>query len=154
MSTTTAGPKTIPKPREITTTPRFSDKVFRAVVTVGGLSSLAILALIAFFLVFNGFETFRSEGISFLTGFEWADAIPEEGIAASYGVGAMLYGTLVIGLLALVFGVPIAVGTALFLSYYAPEWLKKPMVVVIDVMAAIPSVVFGLWGYFILMPHA
>jgi phosphate transport system permease protein len=46
----------------------------------------------------------------------------------------------------LIIGVPIAVGTALFLSYYAPEWLKKPMVLVIDVMAAIPSVVFGLMG--------
>jgi phosphate transport system permease protein len=66
----------------------------------------------------------------------------------------MLYGTLVIGILAIIFGVPVAVGAALFLSYYAPEWIKRPMVVVIDVMAAIPSIVFGLWGYFILMPHA
>ena len=154
MSTTVAAPKPTPAPRQITTTPRFSDKVFRGVVTAGGLSSLAILGLIAFFLVFNGFETFRTEGLSFLTGFDWMDAQPEAGIPASYGVGAMLYGTLVIGLLALVFGVPIAVGTALFLSYYAPEWLKKPMVLIIDVMAAIPSVVFGLWGYFVLMPHA
>jgi phosphate transport system permease protein len=154
VSTTATAPKSTPAPREITTTPRFSDKVFRGVVTAGGLSSLAILGLIAFFLVFNGFETFRTEGFSFLTGFDWMDAQPEAGIPASYGVGAMLYGTLVIGLLALVFGVPIAVGTALFLSYYAPEWLKKPMVLIIDVMAAIPSVVFGLWGYFVLMPHA
>jgi phosphate transport system permease protein len=154
MSTTVAAPKSTPAPRQITTTPRFSDKVFRAVVTAGGLSSLVVLGLIAFFLVYNGFETFRTEGLSFLTGFDWMDAQPEEGLPASYGVGAMLYGTLVIGLLALVFGVPIAVGTALFLSYYAPEWLKKPMVLIIDVMAAIPSVVFGLWGYFVLMPHA
>ena len=146
MSTATAPIKTTPNPREITTEPRFSDKVFRAVVTAGGLSSLVILAAIAFFLVYNGFEVFRSEGLNFLTGFDWIDALPEEGLAASYGLGAMLYGTLVI--------VPIAVGTALFLSYYAPEWLKKPMVLIIDVMAAIPSVVFGLWGYFILMPHA
>jgi phosphate transport system permease protein len=54
----------------------------------------------------------------------------------------------------LFFAFPISVGAALFLSYYAPNWLKKPMVLVIDVMAAIPSVVFGLWGYFVLMPHA
>jgi phosphate transport system permease protein len=54
----------------------------------------------------------------------------------------------------MIFGVPIAVGTALFLSYYAPEWLKKPMVIVVDVMAAIPSIVYGLWGFFVLMPHA
>jgi phosphate transport system permease protein len=82
VSTTVAAPKSTPAPRQITTTPRFSDKVFRAVVTAGGLSSLVILGLIAFFLVFNGFETFRSEGLSFLTGFDWMDAQPEEGIAA------------------------------------------------------------------------
>lgn len=147
-------PKVLPEPREITTVPRISDRIFRGIVTTGGLSTLAILALIAFFLVFNGFEVMRNEGLRFLTGFDWVDAIPEEGLLASYGIGAMLYGTLVIGLLAIIFGVPIAVGAALFLSYYAPEWIKRPMVVVIDVMAAIPSVVFGLWGYFILMPHA
>jgi len=144
----------VPTPREITTVPRLSDKIFRGVVSAGGLSTLLILGLIAFFLVYNGFEVFRSEGLKFLTGFDWIDAIPEEGIAASHGIGAMLYGTLVIGIFAVSFGVPVAVGAALFLSYYAPEWIKRPMVVVIDVMAAIPSVVFGLWGYFILMPHA
>jgi phosphate transport system permease protein len=154
VSTATAPIKTKPSPREITTEPRFSDKIFRAVVTAGGLSSLVILAAIAFFLVYNGFEVFRGEGLNFLTGFDWIDALPEEGLPASYGLGAMLYGTLVIGLLAVIFGVPIAVGTALFLSYYAPEWLKKPMVLIIDVMAAIPSIVFGLWGFFVLMPQA
>ncbi|MBU6163864.1 MAG: phosphate ABC transporter permease subunit PstC [Actinomycetales bacterium] len=154
MNSTHQVPKVLPEPREITTVPRISDRIFRGIVTTGGLSTLAILALIAFFLVFNGFEVIRDEGLRFLTGFDWMDAIPDEGIAATYGIGAMLYGTLVIGLLAIIFGVPIAVGAALFLSYYAPEWIKRPMVVVIDVMAAIPSVVFGLWGYFILMPHA
>jgi phosphate transport system permease protein len=154
VSATLQEPKIAPAPREISTVPRLSDKIFRGVVSAGGLSTLLILGLIAFFLVYNGFEVFRSEGLKFLTGFDWIDAIPEEGIVASYGIGAMLYGTLVIGILAVIFGVPVAVGAALFLSYYAPEWIKKPMVVVIDVMAAIPSVVFGLWGYFILMPHA
>lgn len=154
MSATQQASKVLPEPREITTVPRISDRVFRGIVTAGGLSTLAILALIAFFLVFNGFEVFRSEGLRFLTGFDWVDAIPEEGLVASYGIGAMLYGTLVIGILAVIFGVPVAVGAALFLSYYAPEWIRRPMVVIIDVMAAIPSVVFGLWGYFVLMPHA
>ena len=154
MSTATAPSKTPPVARVITTKPRFSDKVFRAVVTTGGLSSLVILAVIAFFLVYNGFGVFKSEGLSFFTGFEWVDAQPDVGTAASYGIGAMLYGTLLTGFLAVLFGVPIAVGAALFLSYYAPEWLKKPMVIVVDVMAAIPSVVYGLWGYFVFMPHA
>ena len=146
--------KQTPKPRTITTQLRFTDKVFRGVVTGGGLISLVILGLIGFFLIYNGFEAIRNAGFAFLTGFDWVDAVPENNQPASYGIGAMLYGTIVTGILALLMGVPIAVGTALFLSYYAPEWLKKPMVVVVDVMAAIPSIVYGLWGFFVLMPHA
>ena len=154
MSVITPEVKTTPKPRVITTEPRFTDKVFRAVVTSGGMVSFVLLGLIGFFLIYNGFEAIRNAGFGFITGFDWVDAIPEENQPASYGIGAMLYGTLVTGILAMIMGVPVAVGTALFLSYYAPEWIKKPMVVVVDVMAAIPSIVFGLWGYFVLMPHA
>jgi phosphate transport system permease protein len=154
VSLTDQLPKAIPAPREITTEPRFTDKVFRGVVTSGGLFAGLLLGLIGFFLVFNGFEAMRAAGLSFITGFDWVDAIPEDGQPASYGVGAMLYGTIVLGIIAMVIGVPISVGTALFLSYYAPEWIKKPMVVIVDVMAAIPSIVYGLWGYFVLMPHA
>jgi len=154
MSASVIEQKQTPKPRTITTELRFTDKVFRGVVTGGGMVSLVILGLIGFFLIYNGFEAIRNAGFAFLTGFDWVDAVPENEQLASYGIGAMLYGTIVTGILALIMGVPIAVGTALFLSYYAPEWLKKPMVVVVDVMAAIPSIVYGLWGFFVLMPHA
>jgi len=154
MSASVIEQKQTPKPRTITTELRFTDKVFRGVVTGGGMVSLVILGLIGFFLIYNGFEAISNAGLSFLTGFDWVDAVPENNQPASYGIGAMLYGTIVTGILALIMGVPIAVGTALFLSYYAPEWLKKPMVVVVDVMAAIPSIVYGLWGFFVLMPHA
>ncbi|MTA79554.1 MAG: phosphate ABC transporter permease subunit PstC, partial [Actinobacteria bacterium] len=54
----------------------------------------------------------------------------------------------------LVIALPIAVGTALFLTYYAPHWVKRPLTIMVDLMAAIPSVIYGLWGFFILMPHA
>ena len=154
MSSAVVEQKQTPQPRIITTELRFTDKLFRGIVTGGGLISLAILGLIGFFLIYNGFEAIRNAGLAFLTGFDWVDAVPENGQLATYGIGAMLYGTIVTGILALIMGVPIAVGTALFLSYYAPEWLKKPMVVVVDVMAAIPSIVYGLWGFFVLMPHA
>jgi phosphate transport system permease protein len=154
MSVISPEAKTTPNPRVITTEPRFTDKVFRAIVTSGGIFSLILLGLIGFFLVYNGFTAIREAGLGFLTGFDWVDAIPEEGQPASYGIGAMLWGTMVTGIMAMIMGVPVAVGTALFLSYYAPGWIKKPMVVVVDVMAAIPSIVFGLWGYFVLMPHA
>jgi len=147
-------PTKAPEPREITTEPRFSDRVFRAVVSSGGFISLAVLGLISFFLLINGFNIFRSEGLSFVTTFEWVAESTGDGTEASFGIGAMLYGTLVTGFIGLLFGFPLALGAALFLSYYAPEWLKKPMVLVVDVMAAIPSIVFGLWGFFVLMPQA
>jgi len=143
-----------PPKRELVNNPRFSDKVFRKIVTTGGYSSLLILGLISLFLLINGLGVFKSEGLKFITGFDWIVYLAEEGLPSQYGIGAMLYGTIVLGFIALFFGLPISVGAALFLSYYAPDWLKKPMVLVVDVMAAIPSVVFGLWGYFILMPHA
>ena len=154
MTTTQERSSQAPVKRELVSNPRFSDKVFRKVVTAGGYVSLLILGLISLFLLFNGLAVFKSEGLKFITGFDWIVHLPEEGIPSQYGIGAMLYGTIVLGFIALFFGLPISIGAALFLSYYAPEWLKKPMVLVIDVMAAIPSVVFGLWGFFILMPHA
>ena len=120
MSAAVVEQKQTPQPRVITTEPRFTDKVFRSVVTSGGLIAGLLLGLIGFFLIYNGFEAIRAAGLSFLTGFNWVDAVPEDGQAASYGVGAMLYGTMVTGILAMLMGVPVAVGTALFLSYYAP----------------------------------
>ena len=144
----------VPKPREITTEPRFSDRIFRGVVSSGGFIALIILGLISLFLFYNGFGVFRTEGLSFVTSFDWVAESIENGTEASYGIGAMLYGTLVISFIGLFFGFPLAFGTALFLSYYAPEWVKKPMVLVVDIMAAIPSIVFGIWGYFVLMPQA
>ena len=147
-------PVVVPEPREITTEPRFSDRVFRGVVSTGGFISLVVLGLISLFLLYNGFSVFRSEGLSFVTSFDWIAESIENGTEASYGIGAMLYGTLVIGFIGLFFGFPLALGAALFLSYYAPEWLKKPMILVIDVMAAIPSIVFGIWGFYVLMPQA
>ena len=116
MSSTLLEQKQTPKPRIITTELRLTDKVFRGVVTGGGLISLTLLGLIGFFLVYNGFEAMRSAGMAFLTGFEWVDAVPENNQPAAYGIGAMLYGTVVTGILAMIIGVPIAVGTALFLS--------------------------------------
>ena len=111
----------IPPSRQLTTKPRFSDKVFRFVVTSGGFTSLIILGLIALFLLLEGLPIFQDQGIRFVTGFEWDSGDPENGIPARYGIGAMLIGTLVVSFIGLVIALPIAVGTAVFLTYYAPE---------------------------------
>lgn len=144
----------IPEKRELTTRPRFSDKVFRAIVTSGGFTSLIILGLIALFLTLQSSTVFRQFGLHFITGFEWSPGDPESGAPAKFGIGAMLIGTLVVSMIGLMIALPISVGTALFINYYAPDWLRKPLTIMIDLMAAIPSVIYGLWGFFILMPHA
>lgn len=142
------------EPRRLTTTPRLSDRVFRGIVTAGGLTSLLVLGMITVFLYVKSQEVFSTFGWSFITDVQW---LPDDGTTmstGSYGIGAMLAGTVLTSVLALLFGVPIAVGLALFLTQYAPEWLRKPLTLLIDLMASIPSVVYGLWGFFVLMPHA
>ena len=144
----------VPKPREITTEPRFSDKVFRGVVTTGGLSSLLLLGLIALFLGYRGFEVLRQEGIGFITKSDWSISTDDAGnvLDSHFGLAAMLVGTILCSLIAVVIALPISVFCALFLNFYAPGWLKKVMVTIIDMMAAFPSILFGIWGFLVLMP--
>ena len=144
----------IPAPREITTKPRRSDLIFRAIVTGGGFTSLFVLGLITFFLGYRGWHVLQEAGFHFLTGVQWVSADAEAGTPSNYGIGAMLAGTFVIALIGLIVASPLAIGVSLFLTYYAPDFLKRPLSLIIDVMAAIPSIVYGLWGYFVLMPHA
>ncbi len=141
-------------PREITTEPRFSDRVFRGVVTTGGLSSLAILGLITIFLGYRGFEVLRQEGFNFITTSTWAITTDDAGnvVESHFGIAAMLVGTILCSIVAVLIAVPISVFTALFLNFYAPAWLKKILVSVIDMMAAFPSILFGIWGFLVLMP--
>jgi phosphate transport system permease protein len=144
----------IPAPREITTKPRLSDKIFRGVVTSGGLSSLVILGLIFAFLFYQGFDIFRSQGIGFLTTSRWDVNFDEAGniTSSDFGLSAMLIGTIICAFTAVLIAVPISVATALYLSFYAPPIVKKFMVTVVDLMAAFPSILFGIWAYFVLMP--
>jgi phosphate transport system permease protein len=144
----------IPQPREISTEPRRSDKVFRGVVSAGGFSSLAILGLIAVFLAYRGYEVLREEGLGFIINAEWSITQDESAnvIESNFGLSAMLVGTILCALVAVVIAVPISVFSALYLNFYAPGWLKKILVGVIDMMAAFPSILFGIWGFLVLMP--
>jgi phosphate transport system permease protein len=121
MSTTTL----IPSPRDITTEPRLSDKVFRGVVSAGGFSSLAILGLIAIFLAYRGFEVLKEEGLGFITNAEWTITQDESAnvVESHFGLAAMLVGTILCALVAVIIAVPISVFSALYLNFYAPNWL-------------------------------
>ena len=156
MSSTLTQKPVLPPKREITTKPRLSDKIFQRVVTGGGLSSLLILGLIFIFLLVQGFQTFKSQGIHFLTGSAWNAAVNDANQIdlknSHFGIAAMLIGTLICAVIAIAVAVPISVFSALFLTFYVSNSLKKVMVAVIDLMAAFPSVLFGLWGFFVLGP--
>lgn len=145
-----------PSPREITTEPRRSDKVFRGLVTAGGLSSLLILGLIAVFLGYRGFEVLVQEGFGFITNSDWSVTVDENAnvVDSNFGLAAMLVGTILCALVAVVIALPISVFSALFLNFYAPDRLKRFLVALIDMMAAFPSILFGIWGFLVLMPTA
>jgi phosphate transport system permease protein len=147
--------KVIPAARKITTKPRVSDQIFRAIVTTFSFSALLILSLIALFLLSKGFSTLREQGLGFITHFEWSVTQDESGKEVThFGLQAMLVGTVVISFVALTIAVPLSVLTALFLTFYAPEGIKKILVTIVDLMAAFPSILYGLWGFFVLMPMA
>jgi phosphate transport system permease protein len=148
-------PNPAPVPRALETKPRISDQIFRSIVALGGFSSLIILGLIAAYLFFRGYSILRTEGLSFITGYEWVSSINSDGTVGSeqstYGVGAMLLGTLVTAAIALTIGVPVAVLAALYLTFFAPVRIRNFLVSVVDLMAAFPSILFGLWGLYVLM---
>jgi phosphate transport system permease protein len=148
----------LPARRELSTKPRLSDRVFRGVATGGGLSSLVILGLIFIFLANQGYQVLKSEGFGFITGSNWLVVQDNAGItdlaASEFGIAAMLVGTLLCATIAVIIAIPISVLCALYLTFYAPEVIKRIMVALIDLMAAFPSILFGMWGFFVLMPHA
>jgi phosphate transport system permease protein len=132
-----------------------SDRVFHGVALAAGLLVLAILALILIITVKESLPVFQKEGIRFFTSKTWIPNDPDgpDGPrTAQFGALAFIYGTVVVSLLSLIIAVPIAVGIALFLTELAPRRVRSFVVTVIDLLAAIPSVVFGLWGIIVLGP--
>ena len=110
--------------------------------TGAALTSLLVMGLIAIFLFKQASPALHKAGSHFFTTFEW---LPDEEPAV-YGIGAMLFGTVVAALIALIVAVPISFGTALFINEYAPIKIRRILVTLVDLLAAIPSLIFGLWG--------
>jgi phosphate transport system permease protein len=135
------------RPRTITSRISGADLAFRAVVRLAGLLVLAITGLIAAFLIDRASGILHLVGWHFLTNFQWNLE------SHDLGVGALLPDTVFIALIALIIAVPIALAAAVFISEYAPYRLKRPLIALIDLMAAIPSILYGIWGFFWLMPR-
>lgn len=125
----------------------FGDRVYRGVTRAAGATAFVLMVLIGGFLLTQGFPALRDAGWDFVTVTEWN---PNGG---QVGIAAVIFGSVLIAVVALVIAVPVAVGAALFVTEYAPRRLRRPMTSMIDLLAAVPSLIYGLWGRFYLQPR-
>ncbi|MFD7900318.1 phosphate ABC transporter permease subunit PstC [Streptomyces sp. NPDC059568] len=136
-------------PRSGTSTGRAGDKIFSGLSKGSGILLLVIMASIAGFLTYRAANAISLDEGNFLTTFDWnASADPPV-----FGIAVLLVGTIVSSIIAMVIAVPIAVGIALFISHYAPRRLAAPIAYIVDLLAAVPSIIYGLWGAIVLVPY-
>lgn len=140
--TTTLLPARAPRARA-----ESADTVFKGVAHLGGITVLVIMTSVGLFLGARAVEALRIAKFHFVTEQLW------EPDAHRFGIAGVLLGTLSVGLVAITFALPLALGTALFISEIAPRGLQRTLVTLVDLMAAVPSVVYGLWGAFFLQNH-
>ena len=127
--------------------PHHGDKAFRWTATAAAATVLVVLALIAVSMSRRALPVLEHMGLDFFTSKRWSPA--EE----HFGGLAFVFGTLYTAAIAVALAVPVSLGVALFITQIAPPWLKKPLVYTIDLLAVVPSVVFGLWGVLVLSNH-
>ena len=122
------------------------DRVFLQLLRAVGVGIVILLISITAQVFMEAWPVLKKLGPGFLTFNEW------DPVNSSFGGLAFIYGTLVSSFLALLIAVPISVGSALFLNEIAPKWLSRPVSFLIEMLAAIPSVIYGLWGIFVMAP--
>jgi len=122
------------------------DPTYRFLLTAVALVLPFLLLAIGGQLLVGGWPALHKFGIGFVTKSTW------DPVAEVYGAAPMIFGTIVSSLLALLIAVPLALGTAIFLTEFAPKWLRQPIGFLVELLAAVPSVVYGLWGIFVLIP--
>ena len=127
---------------------RIGDRVFAALASGSGLFIVLLILLVAIFLVARAIPAIADDQVNFLFSREWS----VEGGTLRFGVLDLLWVTVVISLLAMLIAVPIAIGIALFITQYAPRRLARPVAYVVDLLAAIPSIIYGIWGITVLAP--
>jgi phosphate transport system permease protein len=128
---------------------RGGDAIFKFISTGAGTILLAIMGAIAAFLIFKSIDAFTSDKSNFFTTSDWTP----DGSPSKFGIAALVFHTLVTGIIAIIIAVPVAIGIALFITFYAPKRLSQTLGYLVDLLAAVPSVVYGLWGLFLLVPH-
>lgn len=121
-----------------------ADQAFRLLARAAAATVLVVLALVAITMSSRSGDILGEMGLSFFTSKRWSAA---EGL---HGALPFLWGTLYTAVIAITLAVPVSLGVALFVTQVAPPWLKRPMIYVLDLLAVVPSVVFGLWGVMVL----
>ncbi|HLV44448.1 MAG TPA: phosphate ABC transporter permease subunit PstC [Aggregatilineales bacterium] len=143
-------PAAAPRPR----VPRKSsaDEWFGRGLMLAGASVLLILAAMLISTTIEAWPVFVHEGLSFITSTDWDPGVSRSEITGDYGALAFIVGTLVTSGIALLIAVPLAVGSALFLTHVAPMQVRRPLTYAVELLAAVPSVVYGLWGLLFFVP--
>jgi len=122
------------------------DRLFRGVTRFFAFAVLAIVLAILISLLAEALPALRKFGFGFLTSAEW-NPVTEE-----FGAAVAIFGTLVTSAIALLIAVPVSFGIAIFITELAPRWLKRPVGTAIELLAAIPSIIYGMWGLFVFVP--
>jgi phosphate transport system permease protein len=135
-------------PRDIRQATKGADRFFRIGATSVGTTVLLVTGGIGVFLGYQLIPTLHHYGWSFFTQNQW---LPEQNIL---GIEEVVLGTVEVALIALIISFPLALLTAIFISEYAPQWMRGFLVSLIDLMAAVPSIVYGVWGLLAIEPHA
>jgi phosphate transport system permease protein len=125
---------------------RLRERIFRGATFAAAVLVLLLLGGVAVALLRGAFPAFTHFGFDFLTKEIWNP------VTEKFGALAPVYGTIVTSLIAMLFAIPISLGIAIFLTELAPSWMKRPVGVAIELLAAVPSIIFGIWGLFVLSP--
>lgn len=132
---------------------RFSaDSWFRRGLTLAGASVLLVLAVMLITTAADAWPVFQRAGLSFVTSTTWDPGISRSEVTGEYGALAFIAGTLVTSTIALVIAVPLAVGTSLYLTQVTRARARQPLTYAVELLAAVPSVVYGLWGLLFFVP--
>lgn len=148
----TSGPPPMsedPRPTEQASTGQLGDRIFGGAAKGAGILVILMVVLIGVFLVAQAIPALTSNDANFLTSTDWSVS----GDTLKFGIGRLLWVTVISSLVALVFAVPLSIAIALFLTHYAPGWLAKPAAAMVDLLAAVPSIVYGLWGAYVVGQH-
>ncbi|MFC4912873.1 phosphate ABC transporter permease subunit PstC [Actinomadura gamaensis] len=130
-------------------TGRAGDRIFAGAARGSGVLVLAIMAAIAVFLIWKAIPALQANKANFLTSEDW----DPNAATPKFGIAQLAFGTVVSSGLALVIATPVALGIALFIAFYSPRRIASGLGYVVDLLAAVPSIVYGLWGLLVLAPH-